>query len=181
MFVNDKPARHAQARSGHRPNPPEADAGRDQAPARRQSHSRHHFRARAGSTIRRAPSTTPPTRSCRRPAPSRSTFCAITSGWSPGKDGDQIVYDTAPLNGPVAAGRYHRRAAHGHRLGVEVHDDRRSHSRRARNSSSATTSTSCATGRRGGSTSSRGANCTTTAWRSSRPTSRRASSSISIC
>ncbi len=38
-----------------------------------------------------------------------------------------------------------------------------------------------ATNRRGGNTSSRAANCTTIAWRSSKPTSRKASSSISIC
>ena len=95
---------YEEVRSGRGARPAGADAGREQARSPASITSASPPRGRDGSTIRRARNITPPTRSCRRPARSRSTFCAITSGWCPRKDGEKIVYDLAPLNGPVASG-----------------------------------------------------------------------------
>ena len=180
--VRQRPAgAHPQDRPGHRPGRPAAHARRSQA------------RSPASTT-----SASPP------PAQGRLYYSARAEYYStedklqktgtvslnilrdyfrlvPGKDGDKIVYDVAPLAGSVASGDIIavRLTVTGSEWKYLMLEDpipagtefiERDNIYRVD-----------ATARPGGITTSRAANCTTTGWPFSRPGSRRASSSISIC
>ena len=181
VYVNDKAVAHAQARSGHRPRHTGTDARRKQARSRRSITFASPRQARAASTIRRAPNITPPRTSCRRPAASRSTFCATTSSWCPRRTATRSSMTPCRSNGPVASGDILavRLTVTGSRM--EVPDGGGSHPRRHGIHRARRRLRAAKAGRRGGNTSSPAANCTTTAWPSSKPTSRRASNSISTC
>ncbi len=181
VLVNDKPVLTRKIDQATSLNVPELVLDESKLAAGSQSHSRDWQPVRGGSTIRRAPNIIRREQRFQKTGTVSLNLLRDYFRLAPTKNGDKIVYDTAPLDWTRRAGRYHRGAAHGDRIGVEIPDARRSDSGRARSSSSATTCTSCAIARRGGPTSSRAASCTTIAWRFSRPIFRGASSSISTC
>ena len=121
----------AQVRPGHRPAPrPSWCSTKAKLQPGVESRARDHRRRRAGSTIPRAPSITPPRRSCRKPAAVSLNILRDYFKLVPEKEGDKIVYDTVPLNGPVASGDIMAVRLTVTGLGMEVPDGGRSHSRR---------------------------------------------------
>ena len=83
---------------------PELTLDESKLAARRKSHPRRLPRAMAASITRREPNIPRPTKSCRRPAPSRSTCCAIISSSRQARTATASSTTLNPLNGPVAAG-----------------------------------------------------------------------------
>ena len=104
VYVNDKAALTRKIRPGHRPGRARPGARRKPARRRREPRARDHggrrtpllFHARRVLLHRREAAENGQRR--------RSTSCATTSNLVPREDGDKIVYDTVPLNGPVASG-----------------------------------------------------------------------------
>ena len=157
-------------------------AGREQAcsrasityASRRRAKGRLYYSARARILFDRR-------HACRRPVTMSLNILRDYFRLVPAKDGEKIVYDTAPLNGPVASGdmiavRLTVTGSEWKYMMVEDPIPAGTEFIERDNLYEFEIAAAVV-----GSIPSPGANCMTIAWRSSRLTSRRASSSISIC
>ena len=106
IYVNGKASAHTQARSGPRRSPrpnlaldeSKLEAGVNHIRVTAAGEKRRvYYSARAGDTIRRM-------RNCKKNGNVSLNILRDYFTLAPGKNGDRIVYDLNPLNGPVAVG-----------------------------------------------------------------------------